>query len=354
MSTRVVLAYSGGLKASAAIPSLIETHRAQVIAVALDLGQGDDLAEVRQRALAAGALRCHVVDAREEFARDFIVPSLKAGALLEGRYPISTALGRAVIAKTLVTIAHVEDAKMVAHAGTGRDHLRLTGAIHAIDPSLKVVACAENMNLTQGHLADIAERHHIASPDSATHVDRNLWGRIIGQWSDADGVEPPENIFALTRQPDRTPDREASVEIEFARGLPVALNGVPMPPAELIESLTTISAEHGVGRLRRITAREDGRVSRVLYEAPAAVVLHAAHEELQRSTTPGAVQRFVPAVSAAYVDVIDRGEWFSNLRPALDAFVNHVQQTVTGVVRLKLFKGGVAASGISQPATAKS
>ena len=335
MSTRVVLAYSGGLKASAAIPSLIETHRAQVIALALDLGQGDDLAEVRQRALAAGAVRCHVVDAREEFARDVIVPSLKAGALLEGRYPMPTALGSAVIAKSLVTIAHVEDAKTVAHAGTGRDQLRLTGAVHAIDPSLKVVACAESSNPSQ---AD----------------DRNLWGRTIGQWSDLDAVDPPESIFAVTRPPEAGPDQEALVEIEFVRGVPIALNGIPMPPAELIESLTTIGAEHGVGRLRRVKAREDGRVSHVLYEAPAAVLLHTAHAELQRSTSPGAVQRFVPMVSSAYVDAIDRGEWFSNLRPALDAFVNQVQQTVTGVVRVKLFKGGVTASGISQPATAKS
>lgn len=354
MSTRVVLAYSGGLKASAAIPSLIETHRAQVVALALDLGQGDDLTEVRQRALAAGAVRCHVVDAREEFARDFLVPSLKAGALLDGRYPMPTALGRAVIAKTLVTIAQVENAKAVAHAGTGRDQFRLTGAVHAIDPSLKVVACGETSNLSQADLANIAERHHIASPDSATHVDRNLWGRTVGRWSDPDAVEPPESIFALTRLPDAGPTQEALVEIEFARGVPIALNGVPMPPAELIESLTTIGAEHGVGRLQRVRAREDGRVSHVFYEAPAAVLLHTAHAELQRSTSPGAVQRFVPTVSAAYVDAIDRGEWFSNLRPALDAFVNQVQQTVTGVVRVKLFKGGVTASGISQPATAKS
>ncbi len=208
--------------------------------------------------------------------------------------------------------------------------------------------------LTHGDLANVPERHHIVSADRGTHVDQNLWGRTIGLRIDADAGAPSENVFALTRPPQAGPEQSAAIEIEFARGVPIALNGVTMPPAELIESLTTIGAEHGVGRLSRVTARQHGRASHVAYEAPAAVLLHAAHEELQRSTSPGAVQRFVPAVSSAYVDLIDRGEWFSNLRPALDAFVNQIQQSVTGVVGLKLFKGGVTASGISQPALAKS
>jgi argininosuccinate synthase len=343
MNTRVVLAYSGGLKASVAIAWLIETYRAEVVAVVLDLGQAEDLADVRQRAIAAGAARCHVIDAREEFARDFVVPSLKADALQEGRYPASIALGRALIAKTLVTLARIEGTRLVAHAGTGKDQLRLTGAARGLDPSLKVIACAEAWTFADSELANIAERHQIPSTGSHERVDQNLWGRTTGRSMDPDAGAPTE----------QGSDTAALLEIEFARGVPIALNGVPMLPAELIDSLATIGAEHGIGRLSRVKARTDGRGSHAFYEAPAAMVLHTAHAELQRSAAPGAVQRFAPVVASAYADVIDRGEWFSNLRPALDAFVNEVQEHVTGRVRLKLFKGGVTAVGIAQPAAVK-
>jgi argininosuccinate synthase len=343
MNTRVVLAYSGGLKASVAIPWLVETYRAQVVAVVLDLGQGEDLADLRHRAIALGAWRCHVVDAREEFARDFVVPSVKADALLEGRYPTSTALGRAAIAKTLATIARIEDTKTVAHAGTGKDHLRLTGAARTLDSSLRVIACAEAWTFSDSELANVAERHQIAATGRGARVDRNLWGRTVGRWLDVDAAAPQES----------TSDLEAVLEIEFSSGVPIVLNGVTMQPAELIDSLATIGAEHGIGRLSRPMARTDGRVSQALYDAPAAVLLHTAHAELQRSVAPGAVQRFAPTIASAYADVIDRGEWFSNLRPALDAFVNEVQQHVTGLVRLTLYKGGVVAAGITQPAVVK-
>jgi argininosuccinate synthase len=343
MNTRVVLAYSGGLKASVAIPWLIETYRTQVVAVVLDLGQGEDLADIRHRAVALGAARCHVVDAREEFARDFVLPSLKADALLEGRYPASTALGRAVIAKTLATIARIEDTKTVAHGGTGKDHFRLTGAARALDSSLRVIACAEAWTFSDSDLANVAERHQIAVTGRGARVDQNLWGRTLGQRLDVDAAAPQE----------QAPDQEAVLEIEFARGVPIALNGVTMPPAELIDSLATIGAEHRIGRLTRVKARADRSESQALYDAPAAVLLHAAHAELQRSVAPGAVQRFAPTIASAYADVIDRGEWFSNLRPALDAYVNEIQQQVTGMVRLTVHKGGVAAAGIRQPAVVK-
>jgi argininosuccinate synthase len=353
MNTRVVLAYSGGLNASDAIPWLIETHRAEVVAVVLDLGQAEDLADIRQRAIAAGAVRCHVIDAREEFARDFVVPSLKADALSDGRYPASTALGRALIAKTLVTIARIEDAKTVAHAGTGKDHFRLTGALHALAPSLTVIACAEAWTFSDPELANVAERHQVSANGSSRRVDQNLWGRTVGRSIDGESDATPEGVFSLTRSPEAGPEQEALLEIEFSRGVPVALNGVSMPPAELIDSLATIGAEHGIGRLSRVKSRAAGRVSQAIYEAPAAMLLHTAHAELQRAAAPGAVQRFAPILASTYADMIDRGEWFSNLRPALDAFVNEVQQHVTGLVRLKLFKGGVTAAGITQPATVK-
>jgi argininosuccinate synthase len=353
MNTRVVLAYSGGLKATVAIPWLIEHYHCQVIAVVLDLGQAEDLADLRQRAMAAGAARCHVIDAREEFARDFVVPSLKADALLEGRFPASTALGRTIIANTLVTIARIEGTRTVAHAGTGRDHLRMTSAAQSLDSTINVISCAEAWTYSDAEVAGIADRLHVAAPSDGVLIDQNLWGRTGGGWVDVDSSGLDDNVFGPTRSPNMAPGVEAVVEIEFVRGVPVALNGVPMQPVELIESLGTIGAEHGIGRLRRVKARAQGRVRHVVHEAPAAVLLHFAHAELQRSTAPGAVQRFVPAVASAYADLIDRGEWFSNLRPALDGFVDQVQQEVTGLVRLKLFKGSVTASGIAEPATAK-
>ena len=352
MSARVVLAYSGGLKASVAIPWISETHRAEVVAVVVDLGQGEDLADVRERAMAAGALRCHVIDAREEFARDFVVPALKAGALFEGRYPAATALGRALIAKTLVTVARIEETKTVAHAGSDRDHIRLACAVRDLDASMSVIGCAQAWSFSPADLENVAERHRIAFAAGGQHVDQNLWGRTVGRSLEFD-APLPDDAFSTTRPPENGPNQEALLEIEFQRGVPVALNGVTMPPAELIDSLATIGAEHGVGRLIRVKGQSGGKVSYAIYEAPAAMLLHAALDDLQRASAPGAIQQFVPTVASAYAGIIDRGEWFSNLRPALDAFVANAQQGATGVVRLKLLKGGVTASGVRQPEAAK-
>ena len=352
-SNRVVLAYSGGVKSSVAIPWLIETYRANVVAVVLDLGQGDDLADIRQRALGAGAARCHVIDAREEFARDFILPSLKAQALLGGRYPMPTALGRPLIAKTVATIARIEEADILAHAGSNRDHLRLTDTVHSLDAGLRVIPCAEAWTFSPSELVTFAERHQISAADEGGHVDQNLWGRTVGVSLEADASELSEAIYSLTRVPEKGPRDAVVLEIEFDRGAPIALNSVSMMPVELIDSLTTIGSEHGIGRLARVKARARGRSSHAIYEAPAAVLLHTAHAELQQRAAPGSVQRFASTVASAYAEMIDRGEWFSDLRPALDALVNHVQQSVTGVVQLTLHKGAVTASGIRQPATLK-
>jgi argininosuccinate synthase len=348
MKQRIVLAYSGGLKASVATAWLAETHEAEVVAMALDLGQGDDMVEVRDRAVAAGALRCHVLDVREEFARDFVIPALKAGALFEGRYPMPTALGRPLIAKALVAIARIEGATVAAHAGTGRDDGRIGNVVRALDPSLRVIAPAEAWTFTGSQLLDYADRHNIppsSAAESGARADRNLWGRTIGRRLDGGSGEVPETAFAITRPPEDGPDQPAILEIEFGRGAPISLNGVPMPAVELIESLSTIGAEHGLGRLDRVKYHADGNTSHAIYEAPAAVVLHTAHAELQRFVSSGTLLRFSHTVSLAYADLIDRGEWFSPLRPALDAFVNHVEERVTGVIRLRLFKGDCRVTG---------
>ncbi len=348
MNTRVVLAYSGGLKASVGhslARSRRTAHRSwRSCSISVRARIWRTFASARSPPALS---RCHVVDAREEFARDFVVPSLKADALLEGRYPTSTALGRAVIAKTLVTIARIEDAKTVAHAGTGKDHLRLTDAAHAIDSSLKVIACAEAWTLSDSELANVAERHQIAATGESrlTSIGTSGAVRSADRWMRRRRGTCTESALRPGRP---------CVEIEFARGVPIALNGVTMPPAELIDSLATIGAEHGIGRLSRVKARDGwsgvARRSTRLLQPCCCTRLTPNFSDRRR---PGAVQRFAPAVASAYVDVIDRGEWFSNLRPALDAFVNEVQQHVTGMVRLTLFKGGVTAAGITQPAAAK-
>lgn len=334
MKPIVVLAYSGGVRSTAAISWLRERHRAEVVTVTLDLGQSGDMNEIRTHALSAGATRAHVIDVREEFARDFVLPSLKAGALSDTRYPMATALTRPLIAKTLVQIAAIENAAHVAHGAVGRDHRRLAQPISTLNPTLKVIACSEEAGAA-------AEQGDVA----ANRIDDNLWGRTIGRRGDDGSAEPDETLFKVTRRVDEAPVKSAHVAIEFERGAAVGINGVTMRLGELIESLQTIAGEHGVGRLDRIKVKADGTRSRAFYEAPAAVVLHLAHAELWRYVSSESQQRFDTAVSAAYVEAIDRGEWFDPLRTGLDAYVNATSEQMTGTIRVRLLKGGAQVVG---------
>lgn len=338
MTKPIVLAYSGGLRSSVAIPWLADRHGADVVAVTLDLGPAVDLAEIRDRALAAGAVRAHVIDARDEFVRDFAWPALRAGALVEGRFPMATALSRPLIAAKLIEIARLEGAAIVAHGAAGRDRARLDQPLRALDTSRPALACADGM--TPAQVAEYADRLGISPPAAGTdRVDDNLWGRTVGRPADDGSAEAPESAFARSRPLAQTPDVPAVVELSFVRGTPSGINGVTMTPAELTESLATIAGEHGVGRFDRVKIRQDGSRSRVLYEAPAAAVLHLAHRELERLSASEGLIRFAPAVSAAYADVLGRGEWFGRLRQALDAYVSATQEGVSGTVRVKLFKG---------------
>lgn len=333
MKSIVVLAYSGGARSTAAIGWLAERHRAEVVTVTLDLGQSADMNEVREHALSSGASRAHIIDAREEFARDYVLPSLKAGALSDTRYPMSTALTRPLLAKTLVRIAQIEDAHAIGHGAVGRDRRRLAQPIATLNPTLKEIACAEE------------DGFPAADGKTASRVDDNLWGRTIGRRGDDGSSEPDHALFKATRKLDDAPAKPAHVEIEFERGAAVGINGVTMRFGELIESLQTIAGEHGVGRLDRIKVKPDGTRSRALYEAPAAVVLHLAHAELWRYVSSESQQRFDTAVSAAYVEAIDRGEWFDPLRTGLDAYVNATSEQMTGTIRVRLLKGGAQVVG---------
>ena len=337
MTKTVVLAYSGGARSTAAIKWLRDRQRADVVTVTLDLGQSLDLNQIRAHALEAGAVRAHVLDKREEFARDIVLPSLKAGALSDTRYPMATALSRPLIASTIVEMARIENAAAAAHGAIGRDRRRLAQPMATLNAALSEIACAEESGFSNLLDENLSAREN--------RIDDNLWGRTIGRRGDDGSLTPDERLFKVTRKLEDTPGMPAHVEIEFDRGAAVGINGVHMRFMEAVDSLSTIAGEHGVGRLDRIKVRTDGKRSRALYEAPAAVVLHLAHAELWRYVSSESQQRFDTAVSAAYVEAIDRGEWFDPLRAGIDAYVDATSQQMTGTIRVRLFKGAAQVVG---------
>jgi argininosuccinate synthase len=334
---RVVLAYSGDFDTSIAIAWLRESLHAEVVAVTVDVGRGRELEEVRERALECGAVRAHVVDARDEFARDFVLPVLKSDASDEDGFPVGIALQRPIIARKLVEIANIEEATAVAHGGGGLrgDRASLDALIHSVRPDLAVIELARLWALKPTEKIDYALRHRVPAPGFALRhrANWNLWGRTVT----CDTIDPPESRAALygwTKSPAECPEQAAAVEITFESGTPTAINDVQMPLVDLIGSLGTIAAGHGIGRG---TSVRDERLH--VTEAPAAVVLHAAHRELQRLTTSEEVDRFSGVVSREYAAIVRSGLWFSPLRAALDAFVDAVQPRVCGSIRLRLLKG---------------
>ena len=352
---RILLAYSGGLDTSLAIPWLKATYGAEVIAVTVDVGQGRELAAIHERALAIGAARAHVLDAREEFVREYILPALQAGAVYEDRYPLATALARPLIAKRLVEIARMEGATAIAHGCTGvhNDQVRLEASVRALDPSIALIAAAQSLGLSPDAKLEFARGHNVAVLDSQTSpysVDTNLWGRAIAAGILEDGWnEAPEDIYTLTRSPQESPDEPAYVELAFDAGVPVRANGVELPLLELIESLEIIAGAHGVGRIDVVENRLAGVKSREIYEAPSAVVLHTAHKELEKLVIPRELERVKHDLSRIYADLVYSGQWFSHTKRTIDAFVAAVQPRVTGEVRLKLFKGDCRIVGRRSP-----
>jgi argininosuccinate synthase len=348
MRQRVVLGYSGGVETSAAIPWLAERHAAEVITMTLDLGQGTSLEEVRDRALAAGAARAHVLDVRDDFVRDYVLPALKADATDDDGAPMAAALSRPLIVSKLVEIAEMEAATAVAHgcADGGVDLVRLDAAAHALNPTLKVLAPAREWTMsTTDEMAYARLRgrllpHGIAGWPASRG---NLWGRSFARGpGDAQEVWPPESAYVRTRTPADCPDEPAHVDVRFENGEPTALNGVPMPFVELITTLDLIAGANGVGRTVSRGGAECG-------EAPAAIVLHAAHRELQRLVTAADLSRQCRAMSATYAGLVHHGLWFTPTRGVIDAFEEGVQARVTGEIRLRLFKGDCAIVGRNSP-----
>jgi argininosuccinate synthase len=359
MAEKIVLAYSGGLDTTVAVKWLIEERGFEVVALTIDLGSQPDLAAIRQRALAAGASRAYVLDARRPFVERFCWPALRAGALYQGQYPLATALGRPLIAQLLVEVAAREGATWIAHGSTGKgnDQVRFDVAVGALAPQLKVLApLRDGMSMTREQEIAYARAHQLpidVKPESPYSVDENLWGRSIeaGVLEDALLI-PPEDAFRWTSSVDNAPASPALLELDFDKGVPTALSSDEFSSpsgggAALVAELNRIGGLHGVGRIDMIEDRFVGIKSREVYEAPAAVILHAAHRALEDLVLDGEAARFKTSVAQEYARLVYQGKWFTSHRRDLDAYLLSTQQAVTGTVRVKLHKGTAQVVGRS-------
>ena len=353
--TRVVLAYSGGLDTSVAIPWIKEQYDAEVITLTVDLGQERDLEEVRQKALRTGAARAVVVDLKEAFVREFVWPALQAGAIYEAQYPLATALARPLIARHVVEVALDEGAGAVAHGctGKGNDQVRFDLGVASLAPHLRIIAPAREWDMSREEEIEFAKQRGVPIPvtlESPYSVDENLWGRSIEAGALEDPwIEPPEEIFAWTAPVLRAPEEPAYLELEFREGIPVALNGEEMSGVALVRHLNNLAGEHGVGRIDHLENRLVGIKSREVYEAPAGVLLHTAHRALETLTLSKEQQRLKELVAQQYADLVYNGLWYSGHRHDLDAYVVSTQRFVTGTVRLRLHKGVCTVVGRRSP-----
>jgi len=352
----VILAYSGGLDTSVAIKWIPEKYNGlEVIALTIDLGSERNLPEIRQRALDVGAKKAVVVDGRDLFIKYFAFPALQAGAIYEREYPLATALGRPLIAKLLVDQAHEHGAKYVAHGctGKGNDQVRLDVSVKALDPKLEIIAPVREWKMSRPEEIEYARQQGIPIPatvDSPYSTDVNLWGRSIEAGILEDPwVEPPEEVWLWTKSPEQAPNTKQYIEIEFEKGIPIALDGEAMDGVKLVTQLNDIAGEHGIGRVDHVENRLVGIKSREIYEAPAAVVLLQAHQELEDLTLSRDQARFKTTISSQIAEMVYNGLWFSSLHQELRAFVEASQRHVSGTVRLKLFKGASMIVGRKSP-----
>ena len=349
---RVVLAYSGGVDTSVCIPYLLrEWGVREVITFAADLGQGDELEPIRQKALAAGASQSLVDDLLSPFIAEFAFPAIRANALYEGRYPLSTALARPLIARRLVEIAREVGADAVAHGctGKGNDQVRFDVAIGALAPDLKVLAPAREWGMSREETIAYGERFGIPAPVSKRSpysIDLNLLGRSIeaGELEDPD-VAPPEEIYAMTCALEQAPEQPQIVEIGFERGNPVSIDGERLDPVSLIRRANALAGSHGFGRLDMVENRVVGIKSREIYETPGLLLLIRAHQELESLTLASDVLRYKRQVEASWADLVYQGLWFGPLKQALDGFLEATQGSVNGSVRVKLHKGNAIVIG---------
>jgi len=355
---KVVLAYSGGLDTSVILPWLKETYGYQVIAFAADLGQGEELSGIKRKALASGAVKCIVKDLRKEFVEDYLWRLLKAGAVYEKAYLLGTSIARPLIAKHQVDVAHAEGAAAVAHGATGKgnDQVRFEVSYMALDPSLKIISPWKDpkFTLTSREAAvDYARKHKIPIEQSKKKIysrDRNLW-HISHEGADLEDPanEPNDDLFVISRPVSKTPDKPACVEVGFNEGVPVKLNGKKMGGVEIVETLNRLGGKHAIGQVDLVENRLVGMKSRGVYETPGGTILIAAHDCLESITLDRETLHYKQQVALRYAELVYYGLWFTQLREAIDAFVDVTQRNVTGEVKMKLFKGRCTPAGIRSP-----
>lgn len=349
MTKKIVLAYSGGLDTSVAIPWLIDKGY-EVIAVTLNVGEVDkDIDFIKEKALKVGAVESYAIDGMEEFAADYVAPVIKGNLLYEGEYPLVSALSRPLIIKKLVDIAHENGAVAIAHGSTGKgnDQVRFEAAIHALDPDMAIEAPIRDFHWSREEEIEYAKEHNVPVPiglKSPYSIDQNLWGRaneagiLENPWNQA-----PADAYELTVAPEDAPDDAEFVDLTFDQGLPVAINGEQLPLYKLILKLNDMAGKHGIGRIDHIENRLVGIKSREIYEAPGAAVIMTAHKDLEDLTFERDLAHFKPIVEQQLTNMIYNGLWFSPLCDALNAFIDESQKVVNGTVKIKMFKGSAVA-----------
>ena len=353
---KVVLAYSGGLDTSIIIPWLKENYGCEVIAFAADVGQGEELAGLEEKAIATGASKCYIENLQKQFVEEYIWPTLKAGAVYEGQYLLGTSFARPLIARRQVEIAEAEGADAVAHGctGKGNDQVRFELTYKAFNPKLKVIAPWREWDIRSREDAiKYAQERNIpitATKEKIYSNDRNIWhmshegGDLEDPWN-----PPKDEMFVLTKSPEQAPDKPTQIEIEFEQGIPVALNGQRMQSVQLVHTLNRIGGENAIGRADIVENRLVGMKSRGVYETPAGTILYAPHPGLEYLVLDRDTLHFKEMIAPKYAELVYIGAWFTPLREALDAFVEATQRHVTGTVRFKLYKGNVTVMGRKSP-----
>ncbi|OCZ53771.1 argininosuccinate synthase [Dehalobacter sp. TeCB1] len=353
---KVILAYSGGLDTSIIIPWLKENYGYEVVAMAADLGQGEELEPLHEKAAKTGATKLYIEDLREEFITDFIYPTLQAGAVYEGKYLLGTSFARPLIARRLVEIAEKEGAVAVAHGATGKgnDQVRFELAVKALNPDLKIIAPWREWDIkSRDDAIDYAKERGIPVPvtkDRPYSMDRNLWhlshegGDLEDPWN-----EPKDDLYLLGVSPMQAPDQAAYVLIDFEKGIPVAVDGEKLAPIQLIEKLNALGGKNGIGIVDMVENRLVGMKSRGVYETPGGTILYAAHQALELLTLDRQTLHYKEQIALKYAEMVYDGVWYSPLREALDAFVKVTQKNVTGTVRMRLYKGNCTPVGIKSP-----
>ena len=355
MGDTVVLAYSGGLDTSVLVKLLQQKYDANVVTVTVDVGQQEDLNEIGEKAKRLGVSKHYSIDGKKEFVTNYVFESIKANALYEEKYPISTALARPLIVQKMVEVARKENAVAVAHGctGKGNDQVRFDVTTKALAPDLKIIAPVREGNLARDEEIKFAKANNIPVPvdlDSPYSIDQNLWGRAVECGViDQPDQEPPEEAFEWTVSPEKAPDNPEYMIIKFACGVPCSLNGEELDPVTLIETVNRIAGSHGVGRIDHIEDRLVGIKSREVYECPAAVVLLEAHRDLEKMVLTRHENLFKPQIDAHWTFLAYAGLWMDPLRESLEAFIDKTQERVEGEVRVKLYKGGCRVVGRSSP-----